>query len=228
MNTELINIIITAAVTLVSGGGVAAVAAVMYRKQNKRLKESEATAAELRNSLDKIEIKDKEREYHDNCIDDLHDSIDKMQKHFVEQTEQNISKDAIIKEKDGIIEDKTQHIRRINDEHSEEIARINREHAAEVARLNEEKLDLQRQMTEKVAYIGRLKLFIQWLTHWHCKRETGGKKGQCGRRLPAQDVPTPFREYPDKALVAELGGIASTESDNDKEESESIIDADNE
>ena len=218
MDTELINILITAAVTLVSGGGVAAVAAVMYRKQNKRLKEAEATASELRNSLDKIQIKDKEREYHDNCIDDLHDSIDKMQKHFAEQTEQNISKDAIIKEKDVIIEDKTQHIRRINDEHSEEIARINKEHAAEVARLNEEKLELQRQLTGKVAYIGRLKLFIQWLMHWHCKRETGAKKGQCGRRLPAQDVPTPFREYPDKELVAELGGVTVCETVNGQEE----------
>lgn len=202
MNTELINIIITAAVTLVSGGGVAAVAAVMYRKQNKRLKESEATAAELRNSLDKIEIKDKEREYHDNCIDDLLDRIDHMNKHLGELNASNT-------EKDNIIEDKTQMIRRINDEHS-----------AEVAKLNEEKFSLQRELTGKVAYIGRLKLFIQWLKHWHCKRETGKKKGQCVRREPEQDVPTPFSEYPDKELVAELGGIASTESDNYNEDSE--------
>lgn len=180
MNTELINIVITAAVTLVSGGGVAAVAAVMYRKQNKRLKESEATAAELRNSLDKIEIKDKEREYHDNCIDDLHDSIDRMNKHLVELTASNT-------EKDKIIEDKTQMIRRGN----------------------EREMELQRQLTEKESYIGRLKLFIQWLTHWHCKRETGAKKGQCGRRLPAQNVPTPFHDYPDNELVAELGGVTT-------------------
>lgn len=44
MNTELINIIITAAVTLVSGGGVAA---FLFRRQNRRLKDAEAVAAEL-------------------------------------------------------------------------------------------------------------------------------------------------------------------------------------
>lgn len=196
MNTELINIIITAAVTLVSGGGVAAVAAVMYRKQNKRLKEAEATASELRNSLDKIQIKDKEREYHDNCIDDLHDSIDRMNKHLVELTASNT-------EKDKIIEDKTQMIRRGN----------------------EREMELQRQLTEKVAYIGRLKLFVQWLMHWHCKRETGAKKGQCGRRLPAQDVPTPFREYPDKELAAELGALKF--GGNEPLEEEESGDADN-
>ena len=44
MDTELINIVITAAVTLVSGGGVAA---FLFRRQNRRLKDSEAVAAEL-------------------------------------------------------------------------------------------------------------------------------------------------------------------------------------
>ena len=44
MDTELINIIITAAVTLVSGGGVAA---FLFRRQNRRLKDAEAVAAEL-------------------------------------------------------------------------------------------------------------------------------------------------------------------------------------
>lgn len=44
MNTELINIIITAAVTLLGGGGVAA---ILYRRQNRRLKDSEAIASEL-------------------------------------------------------------------------------------------------------------------------------------------------------------------------------------
>ena len=44
MDTELINILITAAVTLLGGGGVAA---VLYRRQNRRLKDSEAVAAEL-------------------------------------------------------------------------------------------------------------------------------------------------------------------------------------
>lgn len=44
MDTELINIVITAAVTLVSGGGVAA---FLFRRQNRRLKDAEAVAAEL-------------------------------------------------------------------------------------------------------------------------------------------------------------------------------------
>lgn len=44
MNTELINIIITAAVTLLGGGGVAA---ILYRRQNRRLKDSEAIVSEL-------------------------------------------------------------------------------------------------------------------------------------------------------------------------------------
>lgn len=44
MNTELINILITAVVTLLGGGGVAA---ILYRRQNRRLKDSEAVASEL-------------------------------------------------------------------------------------------------------------------------------------------------------------------------------------
>ncbi|MBO5029795.1 MAG: hypothetical protein J6C59_09340 [Muribaculaceae bacterium] len=180
MNTELINIIITAAVTLVSGGGVAAVAAVMYRKQTRRLKDAEASAAELKNKLDAVDLKDRERQYNDNRIDDLHEALDKMNKHLNDLTQSNT-------EKDNTIDDKVQQIRRINEENAA----------------------LLKQLADKETYIGRLKLFVQWLAHWHCKRETGAKKGQCGRRLPAQDVPTPFREYPDKELVAELGGVNS-------------------
>lgn len=44
MDTELINILITAVVTLLGSGGVAA---ILYRRQNRRLKDSEAVAAEL-------------------------------------------------------------------------------------------------------------------------------------------------------------------------------------
>ena len=44
MDTELINILITSAVTLLGGGGVAA---ILYRRQNRRLKDSEAIVSEL-------------------------------------------------------------------------------------------------------------------------------------------------------------------------------------
>ena len=150
-------------------------------------------------------------------MDDLHDALDKMHKHFAEQTERETSKDAIIKERDATIEDKNQHIRTINKEHAEEISRLNREHAAEVERLNEEKLALQRKLTDKEAYIGRLKLFNQYLWHWHCKRETGKKKGQCTRRKPEQECPTPFNEYPDKELLSELGMIDNTQKEEKNE-----------
>ena len=218
MNTELLNIIIPAAVALLSGGGIAAcVAAVRYRKQNKRLKESEAEAAELANKLNEVELQDRTRQLADNRMDDLHDALDKMHKHFAEQTERETSKDAIIKERDATIEDKNQHIRTIHKEHAEEISNLHKAHAAEVERLNEDKLALQRKLTEKESYIGRLKLFNQWLRHWHCKRETGKKKGQCTRRKPEQECPTPFSEYPDKELLADLGMIDNTQTEKKDE-----------
>lgn len=186
MTFEQIITLLGAITTLLTTG---VIAAIKYRKQNKQLKDAEARSATLDAQIKEIEVKEKEREYQDHKMDDLHDSINEMTRHLKELTISNT-------EKDRIIDDKTAQIRSINNCKSE----------------------LQEKLIEREAYIGRLKVYIQWLKQWQCKRETGKGKAQCTRRIPMQLIPTPFVEFPDKALVGELGEVEIVEEDKDEED----------
>lgn len=137
--------------------------------------------------LKEIETKDKDAERLDKRFDALHEDIDTLNKQLT----------AAYKDKarsEEIISDKTKRIR----EKDDEIAELNR------------------LLHEREKYIGRLKLFIQWLATWFCRREHGrpadkGNNGvaKCNRRFPEQVAPIPFSDYPDKDLVEELGTIVT-------------------
>ena len=154
----------------------ATVTGVLYWRQNRRIKEAEARREEAETQLKTLEVREREEERYNKRVDVLHEDIDTLNTQLT-----NAYKDKARAEE--IIDDKTAKIRELNDTI----------------------FALQKQLVDKENLIGRLKLFIQWLKHWHCKRETGKLKGQCTRRLPEQSVPTPFQEYPDKSLLADLG-----------------------
>lgn len=154
----------------------ATVTGVLYWRQNRRIKEAEARRQEAETQLKTIEVREREEERYNKRVDVLHEDIDTLNTQLT-----NAYKDKARAE--AIIDDKTAMIRE----------------------LNVTIFSLQQQLVDKENLIGRLKLFIQWLKHWHCRRETGKRKEQCSRRMPEQPVPTPFQEYPDKSLLAEIG-----------------------
>lgn len=175
---------IEAIITLIGtilGSGV--IVSVVYRRQNRRIKDAEAqkeeAAAKLADveiQLKKLEVREREEERYNKRVDVLHEDIDTLNTQLTNAYKDKARAEAIIDDKTAMIRDQNVTI-----------------------------FSLQQQLTEKERLIGRLKLFIQWLKHWHCRRETGKRKEQCSRRLPEQPVPTPFQEYPDKSLLAEVG-----------------------
>lgn len=192
---EWIDLILRYITPLLAGGTL--LTWFLYRKAEKRIKQAEASKSEAEASksaaeaklahanvkIAEIETKDKEREYNDHRFDDLHDTIRTMNSHLKEVVASEV-------EKDNTITDKTRRIR----EKDDEIAALNR------------------QLLEKEATIGKLKLFIHWLSMWQCRREHGkptcigrNKAKKCDRRLPRQNPPIPFAEYPDRELIQELG-----------------------
>lgn len=101
LSTILLSVIGTIAPLL--GGGV-----LLYRRQNRKIKDAEARLAEVNVRNAEIEAKDKEREYNDRRVDDLHAAISKLNEHLKEVVTSEI-------EKDRTIEDKTRRIRETED-----------------------------------------------------------------------------------------------------------------
>lgn len=133
--------------------------------------------------LKEIEAIDKESHRLDKRFDALHEDIDTLNEQLTKAYKDKANAEEIIS-------DKNKRIRAKDDE---------------IAELN-------RQLLEKERYVGRLRLFIQWLSTWFCRREHGrpadkGKDGvsKCNRRHPEQVAPIPFSDYPDRELVSELG-----------------------
>lgn len=163
-------------------GCTALVSHLLYRRQSIRLKEAETKEAESSAQIRSVEARDKEWESNERRLDKLREAIDSQN----ELLKKSI---ADMLEKEAIIADKTRLIR----EHSDTI------------------YELQRKAVEREKVIGNQGAYIQWLKHWHCKREHGKKKGECYRREPQQVVPTRYEEFQGEDVCDGVGCVENDE-----------------
>lgn len=156
LSTILVTII-SSVIPLIGGG------ALFFHKQNKKLKEAEASLAEVNVDKAKVETKAAEYDNDQRRYDSLHKVIDTLNQQLAD-TAERAAKDK--QEHDKVVDDKIKRIREKDDE---------------ILRLNEKLLT-------KEQYISTLRLYVNWLIDWHCEREEGTAKEDCNRRKPKQKV----------------------------------------
>lgn len=132
---------------------------MLYRTANRRIKNAEADKANA-------EANAAEWKLYEDRLTAVHKSIDVLN----EQLEAQIK---LVAHKEEVIEDKTQKIRKLQDE---------------IYKLQNERL--------KDAYtIGEIRHEKEFYKSWHCQREYGHGANECTRRLPPQKVPMKYIAY---------------------------------
>lgn len=160
-------------------GGYEFVKFLMHRKQERRLKDSEADQSEVAT---------------ENAIRDMYeDTLNKMreldEKRIAEIREDANARIAELNKANAELHDANMQVHKQNLELLKEGARKDEIIADKTIKIRE----LQEQCNQYVKKIGELEGDVQYLDCWKCYREFGNGKDDCDRREPQQNPPLKFK-----------------------------------
>lgn len=176
---SIISILEVFAAVLTALGGWEFVKFLMHRKQEQRLKNSEADRSEVAT---------------ENAIRDMYeDTLNKMrdldEKRIAEIREDANARIGELNKANAELHETNMQLHKQNLELLKEGARKDEIIADKTAKIRE----LQEQCNQYVKKIGELEGDVQYLDCWKCYREFGKGKDDCDRREPEQNPPIKFK-----------------------------------
>lgn len=162
-------------IPFLGGGGVTTiVCSVLYRNQNKRLKEAEAKLAEINVDKGRIEAKTQEVDRLLAQIDHQQVTIDKYIERYDAQQAKNAEREdqyqADLKDWASRYTEQTQLVRK----------------------LNSDLIDAHNREKQHIRHTARLQTERDFYFDWHCEREYGDGEEDCDRRKPRQKHPKKY------------------------------------